>query len=88
MCNYPLMSYFGGPCVSDQTGLSRGLRIHFVYNNHVNIAILYVGQINEHSDSDYNSDSDERVFDTEFPNMTGCVRRHAVRRHPRRKFPC
>ena len=29
----------------------------------------------------------ERVFDTEFPSMTGCVRRHAVRRHPRRKFP-
>ena len=44
------MSYFGGPCDSDQTGLSRGLRIHTINNNHVYIAlmyIVYVGKINE-----------------------------------------
>ena len=60
MCNnYQLISYFGGLCVSDQTGLSRGLRIHFFFiNNHVNIAIMYIvcgSKINEHSDSDSDS---------------------------------
>ena len=46
MCNNSqLMSYFGGLCVSDQTGLSRGLKDSlFFINNHVNIVILYVGQ--------------------------------------------
>ena len=35
------MSYFGGPCDSDQTGLSRGLRIHTFTNNHVYINIAF-----------------------------------------------
>ena len=39
-------------CKSDQTGLSRGLRVYTLINNHVYIAlvyniIVYVGQINE-----------------------------------------
>ena len=44
------MSYFGGHCDSNQTGLSRGLRIHTLTNNHgyINIPLIYivhVGQI-------------------------------------------
>ena len=50
---YQLMSHFGGLCISDQTGLSRGLQIHFLFiNNHVNIALMHVGQINQQCDSD------------------------------------
>ena len=46
------MSQFGGPCDSDQIGLSMGLQIHTLISNHVyiNIALMYfvyVGQINK-----------------------------------------
>ena len=38
------MSYFGGPCDSDQTCVNRGLRIHTLTNNHVHVnnALMYM----------------------------------------------
>ena len=42
------MSYFGGPCDSDQACLSNGVRIHTLINNHGYIAyIVDVGLVND-----------------------------------------